>query len=245
MTVDGNSTAALHTPITVDANATTFSLPPAVRAQLLATEHWSLLATRSMTWSEIMARISIHLTVASAALVVLALVAQASGFGPAFDVLSIGLTSAILVLGTLTGVRVHNASVEDAGLIVGMNRLRNAYIAMDPSIADYLMTGWNDDEAGLMRTYTLGFPRMLITHVVGSTNFFIAVVNSIVAGTLGALITHGAGQTAPVVAAAAAIAGVAYVAVVLCFASRAFGSSALPSRFPSTLTVATSGDSAH
>lgn len=77
-------------------------VPLAVRAQLLATEHWSLLATRSTTWSEVMSRISIHLTVSSAALVLLALVAQASGFGTAFTVLSIGLTAAILVLGTLT-----------------------------------------------------------------------------------------------------------------------------------------------
>jgi hypothetical protein len=42
---------------------------PSVRAQILATEHWSLLATRSMTWSEVMSRIVIHLTVLSAALV--------------------------------------------------------------------------------------------------------------------------------------------------------------------------------
>jgi hypothetical protein len=78
-----------------------------VRAQLLATEHWSLLAARGMTWSEVMSRITVQLTVSSAALVVLALVTQATGFGSAFHVLSIGLTSAILILGTLTGLRVH------------------------------------------------------------------------------------------------------------------------------------------
>lgn len=32
---------------------------PAVVAQLLATEHWSLLATRSVLWSELMSRITI------------------------------------------------------------------------------------------------------------------------------------------------------------------------------------------
>ncbi len=32
-------------------------VPASVRAQLLATEHWSLLATRSQTWSEVMSRI--------------------------------------------------------------------------------------------------------------------------------------------------------------------------------------------
>ncbi len=45
---------------------------------------------------------------------VLALVAQASGFGTRFTVLSIGLASAALILGTLTGVRVMNASHDDS-----------------------------------------------------------------------------------------------------------------------------------
>jgi hypothetical protein len=103
------------------------AVPQAVRASLLATEHWSLLGTRGTVWSEVMSRISIHLTVASASLVVIALVTQASGFGTAFKVLSIGLSSAVLVLGTLTAVRVHNASVDDTVLVIGMNRLRAAY----------------------------------------------------------------------------------------------------------------------
>jgi hypothetical protein len=80
------------------------TLPAAVHEQILATEHWSLLGTRGTTWTEVMSRISIHLTVAAAGLVVLALVAQGVGLGTAFDVLSIGLASAVLVLGTLTGV---------------------------------------------------------------------------------------------------------------------------------------------
>jgi hypothetical protein len=130
-----------------------------VRAQLLATEHWSLLAARGMTWSEVMSRIAVHLTISSAALVVLALVTQATGFGVAFHVLSIGLTSVILALGTLTGVRVHNASREDAAIILGMNRLRAGYVKMDPGIAEYLVTSRYDDQAGLMATYTMGMRR--------------------------------------------------------------------------------------
>ena len=113
---------------------------PPVRAQLLAVEHWSLLATRGMTWSEVMSRITVHLTISSAALVVLALATQATGFGVAFHVLSIGLTSVILVLGSLTGVRIHNASREDGALVLGMNRLRAAYVQMDPGLAEYLVT---------------------------------------------------------------------------------------------------------
>jgi len=138
--------------------AVTHGEPPstAVRAQILATEHWSLLGTRSTAWAEVMSRISIHLTVASAGLVVLALVAQVSGFRTAFHVLSIGLTSAILVLGTLTGIHVHNASVDDALLIMGMNRIRAAYLAIDPGLAEYFITSAHDDPAGVMRTYADG-----------------------------------------------------------------------------------------
>ena len=149
---------------------------PAIRAQLLATEHWSLLATRGMTWSEVMSRISIHLTVLSASLVVLALVAQASGFGTPFMVLSIGLASAVLVLGTLTGIRVANASLDDHGLVIGLNRLRAAYLAMDPSLADYLVTSAHDDRAGVMHTYTIGHYRHPVSHIVGSTNMFMNAV---------------------------------------------------------------------
>ncbi len=206
--------------------------PDSVRAQLLATEHWSLLATRSMTWSEVMSRITIHLTVGSASLVVLALVVQASGFGTAFDVLSIGLAAAVLVLGTLTGVRVHNASSDDAAMLIGMNRLRAAYVELDPTLARFLVTGWNDDMAGLMRTYAMGMPRHPVSHVVGSTSVFMAVVNSMVAGTLGALIANASGAPVAVVAVVGVAAGLTYLAVMLEIGHRSFGAGPPQVRFP-------------
>jgi len=207
--------------------------PAAVRAQLLATEHWSLLATRGLTWSEVMSRISIHLTVASASLVVLALVTQASGFGTAFHVLSIGLTSTVLVLGTMTGIRVHNASVDDAALVIGMNRLRAGYIALDPSLERYLVTSWNDDAAGVMRTYTMGNDRHVVSHVAGSTSLFMTVTNTIVAGTLGALIADVSGGGPATVSVIGALAGLAYLAAMLEVGRRSFGRERVDTRFPS------------
>jgi hypothetical protein len=130
-------------------------LPP-VRAQLLATEHWSLLATRSQTWNEVMGRIAAQFTFTSAALVVLALVVQQSGYDGSFRAIAIALGVAVLLTGTLTGMRVQYASHEDEGLVRGMNRLRRAYVDLDPGITPYLITGWSDDREGLVRTYTLG-----------------------------------------------------------------------------------------
>lgn len=208
------------------------ALPDAVRAQFLATEHWSLLATRGMTWSEVMSRISLHLTIASAALVVLALVTQAAGFGTGFRVMAIGLTSAILLLGTLTGIRVHNASVDDAAMLLGMNRLRAAYVAMDPTLEQYLVTGWNDDVAGLMRSYAMGARRPLLTHVLGSTSMFMTVVNSILAGTLGALITDASGGGTALVSVLGVVAGLGYLGAMLLVGQRSFGTGPSEVRFP-------------
>lgn len=205
---------------------------PSVRMAILSTEHWSLLGSRSTTWAEVMSRISIHLTVTSAALVVLALVAQSSGFGPAFQVLSIGLAASVLVLGTLTGIRVMNASTDDAAYLLGMNRIRAAYLELDPGLADHLVTSWNDDQAGLMRTYLMGARRSLFSHVAGSTAMFMSVTNSIVAGILGALVANAAGASAAVVAVIGSVAGLAYLAATLTMGRRAFRHFAFVSHFP-------------
>jgi hypothetical protein len=208
------------------------AVPQAVRATLLATEHWSLLATRGTLWSEVMSRISIHLTVASASLVVLALVTQASGFGTSFDVLAIGLSSAVLVLGTLTTIRVHNATADDVALVTAMNRLRAAYVGIDPTLADYLVTSWHDDRAGVLRTYTMG-SRPAISHRLGSTTMFLNIINTMVAGTLGALISNAAGAEPAVVVIVGTISGVAYLAATLEAARRIFATPSIDSHFPS------------
>ena len=206
--------------------------PPAysasVRAQILATEHWSLLGTRSTTWSEVMSRITIHLTVTSASLVVLALVAQAAGFGDEFIVMSIGLAATSLVLGTLTAARVHNASQDDAAMIIGMNRIRAAYLEIDPGIAPVLVTAATDDYDGLSRTYTMGMRRSTFSHVIASTSMFVIVFNGIVAGTLGALVAHAAGAGTVLTSVVGSRAGLTYVLVMLEWGRRTFNAAQLP-----------------
>jgi hypothetical protein len=70
---------------------------PSVRAQLLATEHWSLLASRSTTQNELLVRIAIFLTLVSASIVGLALVGQGTDFDGRFDVFAIVLFSILLL----------------------------------------------------------------------------------------------------------------------------------------------------
>jgi hypothetical protein len=61
------------TPITDRSGVT-----DAVRAQILASEHWSLLSTRTNTWTEMFSRATMFITLLSAAVVAIALVAQAT-----------------------------------------------------------------------------------------------------------------------------------------------------------------------
>src|SRR6476661_2060169 len=197
--------------------------PPAVVAQLLATEHWSLLATRGTMWSEVMSRITILLTVLTGSLVILGLVAQAGGFGATFQMLAIGLAVVGLILGTLTSVRVFLASDEDAGLILAMNRLRAAYTELAPGIDEHFLTSTRLDEEGLMQTYSLGVRRHPMVHVVGSTNFFVGTVNTLVAGALAALVAGTLGAPIAVLVLAGLVVAALYFVVFLWAGYRTFG----------------------
>jgi hypothetical protein len=74
----------------------------ASKLQILATEHWSLLATRSLTYTESLGRVNMFLTILSGAVIALALVAQADRFGPAFISITIFMLSVVFVVGVFT-----------------------------------------------------------------------------------------------------------------------------------------------
>ncbi len=153
-----------------------------LRAQMLATEHWSLLASRSTTQSEVLTRIAIFLTVVSAGLLSLGVLGQATGFRGWFGAAAIGILFLLLVLGLITTVRAHNTATEDLMYVVAMNRLRGAYLDLDPGLDRYLLMSPNDDAGGIDRTYHYFYPRGSATVVFGSSMMIITVVTSTVAG---------------------------------------------------------------
>lgn len=153
-------------------------VPPSVRAQLLATEHWSLLASRSTTQGEVLTRISMFLMFTSASLVSLALVGQATRFSEAFVMLAMVVLTTDLLIGLLTQVRVLNVALEDLMYVLAMNRLRAAYVDLDPGIAKYLLAGVHDDMPGTDRTYYFLGGRSQWSHVAGSSMVFITMANA-------------------------------------------------------------------
>src|SRR5262249_36375340 len=80
------------------------------RVQLLSTEHWSLLATRSMSWNEAFSRTSMFLSTLSAATVALALAGPAMSFGSAFPLFALVVLSVTLFLGLATYVRLEQVN---------------------------------------------------------------------------------------------------------------------------------------
>lgn len=147
-----------------------------VRAQLLATEHWSLLASRSTTQGEVLTRISMFLTLTSASLLSIALVGQATDFSDAFRVFAVVILGILCVIGVLTNVRVNNVGAEDLMYVLAMNRLRAAYLELDPSIAPHLMASAHDDMSGMEQTYFWLGPRSSLSQVAGSSMIFISAV---------------------------------------------------------------------
>jgi hypothetical protein len=164
------------------------------RAQILATEHWSLLATRGTAQAEVLARITILLTFVSATTVSLALVGQATDFDERFDTFAIVLLCLLWLVGLMTLARVANASEEDMALVIGMNRLRAAYVELDPDLAPYLVASRYDDMSGVLTTYNF-FRALPLMHGMGSANALIVLVDSAVAGVLAAVVAGALGAS--------------------------------------------------
>jgi hypothetical protein len=59
----------------------------------------------------------------------------------------------VLLLGIATYVRLVQINNEDLNLVLAMNRLRHAYLKIEPGLEPYFTTGHHDDERGLLATY--------------------------------------------------------------------------------------------
>ncbi|WIG58781.1 MAG: hypothetical protein OJF49_001527 [Ktedonobacterales bacterium] len=205
----------------------------AVRTQILATEHWSLLATRSMTWNEVFSRATMFITVLSAAVVALALVAQVTAFGTGFRVFALLVLPVVLIVGVATVIRLGDANGEDFIYVLGMNRLRHAYMELAPELEPYFVTGYHDDEASIMQTYGQG-NNIRLSRIIAGTPSLVAAINIVVAGVLAALIAATLGAPDVTAVVIGTVAGLAAAAGFGALASRSIARTrrAYRARFP-------------
>jgi hypothetical protein len=184
------------------------------RAQLLSTEHWSLLATRSMSWNEAFSRTGMFLSTLSAATVALALAGPAMSFGSSFPLFALVVLSVTLFLGLATYIRLLQVNNEDLYWVAGMNTIRAAYTKLSPGIEDDFVTGHSLDTDGMARTFGAVDVTSSVSpwHMLVTTPAVVAVISSAIAGVMAGLVAGQLSMSAEVAVAAGI--GVFLVAVV-------------------------------
>lgn len=176
------------------------NLPPRPQSevlQILATEHWSLLATRSLTYTESLGRVNMFLAILSGAVIALALVAQADRFGAAFVSIAIFMLSVVLVTGVFTIARLMSLNRDDFRWVLAMNRIRAAYLDLHPELERHFMTSPHDDLAGALKTLGIeatGANRLgTMFHGLQTLPGMLTVIVAAVAAAIGGLIAYGFG----------------------------------------------------
>jgi hypothetical protein len=158
--------------------------------QILSTEHWSLLTARSLVYNESFARGGMFLALLSASLLVLGLIATATGFSEAFLVVAALILGLDLFVGFATLGRIASASSEDLRYLQGMNRLRHAYHEIVPGLEPYFITSKYDDFDSVAAFYGPGDASPLRGMIHGFTTMpgMISVICCAVAAVLAAVV---------------------------------------------------------
>src|SRR5438874_6385495 len=212
----------------------------AARLQILATEHWSLLATRALTYNEALSRVTIFLSILSGALIALALVAQADHFGPIFISIAIPMLLIVMFVGITTVSRLTALNRDDYRWVIGMNRLRHGYVDLHPELEQYFVTSPHDDLYGALQTLgidAVSAPKRLgsLIHIPQTLPAILLVIVAAVGGAIVALIALAAIAPTWVIGAAAATAFVLVLLIMGAWNRRSIKNSppSLAPRFPS------------
>jgi amino acid transporter len=165
-----------------------------VRMQILATEHWSLLANRSLGYTDSFSRASMFFSVLSGTVIALALIAQAGRTDSTFFAAALLLLPVVFFVGIVTITRIGNLSAEDARWVMGMNRIRHAYMEMHPELRQYFITSEHDDVRGVLTTFGISAPTpganflSDVGHGMQTLPGMLGTVTAVVAGAWAALV---------------------------------------------------------
>jgi hypothetical protein len=151
------------------------------------------------------------LSTLSGAMVALALVAQASAFGSAFVLFALVILPIVLFVGVATLLRMGGSNYHDAVCVIGMNRIRGAYLELAPDLERYFVMSAHDDAVGVGLTMCVPPAVGTVVHLLAATPFLISVLNSVIVGTIAALL---AAQLAFVTTGVLLVGGVAFLASV-------------------------------
>jgi hypothetical protein len=155
-----------------------------------------------------MSRATVFLTVLSASIIALALLADATGFGAQTTTLALVLLPVVFLLGIAAYARMVQINTEELQLVLAMNRLRRAYLTLEPGLEGYFSTGHHDDERGVIATYLLHRPtrRWLWVHFLVNTPTIVATVDAALAAAIVVLLLQVAEASRTAAVAGGAVA---------------------------------------
>jgi len=170
----------------------TRDVSPSMRLQILSTEHWSLLASRSLAWNESFSRAGMFLSALSGAIVALGLVGGASGFGEAFTLFALVILPVVLFIGVGTWIRLGASNYHEMLCVIGMNRIRAAYLELAPDLERYFVMSGHDDFPGIGVTMGVqpGGGRVFwLAQILAGTPTIVTILNSVLTGAIAAIAT--------------------------------------------------------
>jgi hypothetical protein len=172
----------MNEPPATDPRKTGLDDPRAV--DILTTEHWSLLSARALGYQEMFGRATIFIGVLSGTVIALALLAQATRFGPEMLSFAAVLFTVSLFIGLATFVRCVAINLEDVRWVMGMSLIRRAYLQIIPELEQFLVAS---HEPGVdPRTLGYGSAQHLanLANSLTTTSSVVAALNSVLVGSL-------------------------------------------------------------
>ena len=174
------------------------------------TEHFNLQTARAVTVSEANGRASIYLAALSSNLIALAFIGQMSELGMAFYVFALVLLPVLAFVGTVTFVRLVQASIEDLAYAHRIALLRSYYVRHAPELTPFLVVAEEGRFAAPADRPELTPSAWQLTLTAAG---MVAVVNSVVVAACAGLVLEAAGvdSLAITVVAGAAVGSCAFV----------------------------------
>lgn len=217
--------------------------------QIMSTEHWSLLASRSLAYNEAFIRGGMFLTFLSMSFVALALLAQGMSFDREFLTVAAILLAFDMVIGLATYGRIMGANVDDLRTVYGMARIRHGYTEAAPVLVPYFTTATHDDLPSILSAYGspseggIGTIWYGLTTSGGMIGLITSMVGGVLAAVLGLLVGISGGQALWVGLGGGALVFVGLIVVTTGSVTR--DQETLPALFPASAQDPSGGPTVH
>jgi hypothetical protein len=120
--------------------------------------------------------------------VAISFIAQATRFGPESKAFDLTILTVLLFVGVATFVRALDLNADDVQWVAALNRLRGAYIELEPASGRYLVTARADEMEAIEATISPGRSVHPLYGLV-ATPGLIAVIDSVIGGAIAAVVS--------------------------------------------------------